>query len=75
MKLVTFSEGTSASRIGALVDGGVIDLTAAGLPADMVELIALGARALERARRALDGAAPIPEHEAQLHAPMLPPKQ
>jgi hypothetical protein len=45
MKLVTFSDGTGPPRVGALVGDGVIDLTAAGLPDDMVALIAWAPRA------------------------------
>ncbi|HSK97686.1 MAG TPA: fumarylacetoacetate hydrolase family protein [Euzebyales bacterium] len=73
MKLVTFSHGSGRARVGALVDGGVVDLTAAGLPTDMVELIALGHDGLDRARRAAEGATGIPADDVRLHAPLLPP--
>ena len=73
MKLVTFSVRGGPPRIGAVVDAGVVDLTAAGLPADMVELIALEEHGLSRAQRAIDGAAVIPPGEVRLHAPLRPP--
>lgn len=73
MKLVTFSVRGGPSRVGAVVDAGVVDLTAAGLPADMVELIALEEHGLSRAQHAIDGAAAIPRSEVRLHAPVRPP--
>jgi 2-keto-4-pentenoate hydratase/2-oxohepta-3-ene-1,7-dioic acid hydratase in catechol pathway len=73
MKLVTFSDGTGPSRVGVLVDDGVIDLTAAGLPDDMVALIALGAEGLTRAGQVIDGAPVIPRAQVRLHAPLRPP--
>ena len=74
MRLVTLLDETDTPRTGMVVDDGVVDLTdpAVGLPAGMVELLALGedaAGALDRAassgarRFALDGArllAPVP---------------
>ena len=73
MRLVSFEAG-GAERIGALSAdrSAVVDLSAAGLPRDMNELIALGAGGLERARRATgDAAAPlIPLHDLRLLAPI-----
>jgi 2-keto-4-pentenoate hydratase/2-oxohepta-3-ene-1,7-dioic acid hydratase in catechol pathway len=73
MKLVTFSDDTGPRRVGALVDDGVVDLTAAGLPDDMVGCIALGAEGLARASDAISGGAVIPAARVRLHAPVLPP--
>src|SRR5918996_2005226 len=39
VRLVTFSSHGSPSRTGALLEAGVVDLTDAGLPADMTDLI------------------------------------
>ncbi|GIU91745.1 MAG: hydrolase [Acidimicrobiia bacterium] len=71
MQLVTFI-ADDRRRVGALLDDGVADLTAAGLPADMVELIesfdpAAVVDATDRApRRALG--------EVRISAPLRPPK-
>jgi 2-keto-4-pentenoate hydratase/2-oxohepta-3-ene-1,7-dioic acid hydratase in catechol pathway len=73
MKLVTFSDEMGTRRVGALVADGVVDLTAAGLPDDMVAFITLGADGLERASGAIGGAAVIPAARVRLHAPVLPP--
>ncbi|MPZ72593.1 MAG: hydrolase [Nitriliruptorales bacterium] len=75
MKLVTFSSsgGGTPERIGAVVDAGVVDLTAEGLPADMVQLIALGEDGLRSARDALGDAPVIPIGDVRLHAPLRPP--
>jgi 2-keto-4-pentenoate hydratase/2-oxohepta-3-ene-1,7-dioic acid hydratase in catechol pathway len=73
MRLATFSDGTGAQRVGALVDDGVVDLTAAGLPGDMVAVIGLGAEGLARARRAVEDAPVIPAGRVRLHAPLRPP--
>jgi 2-keto-4-pentenoate hydratase/2-oxohepta-3-ene-1,7-dioic acid hydratase in catechol pathway len=73
MKLVTFSATGVPSRIGVLVDDGVVDLTAAGLPADMAEFIALDGDGRSRAQRAIASGAVIPLTEVRLHAPVRPP--
>ena len=73
MKLVTFSSKAGSRRVGALVDDGVVDLTAAGLPDDMAAFVALGDAGLERAQRALDQEEPIPTGEVRLLAPIVPP--
>jgi 2-keto-4-pentenoate hydratase/2-oxohepta-3-ene-1,7-dioic acid hydratase in catechol pathway len=73
MKLVTFSRASEEPRVGALVDGGAVDLTSAGLPTDMVTLIAEGADGLARAAAALDDAPLIPLDAIRLHAPVVPP--
>jgi 2-keto-4-pentenoate hydratase/2-oxohepta-3-ene-1,7-dioic acid hydratase in catechol pathway len=73
MKLVTFSAAPDQTRVGALVDDGVVDLTAAGLPQDMVAMIAAGPDALAQATRALGQHAAIPRDRVRLRAPVLPP--
>jgi 2-keto-4-pentenoate hydratase/2-oxohepta-3-ene-1,7-dioic acid hydratase in catechol pathway len=75
MRLVTFSPDSSSPRTGALVDGGVVDLTDAGLPSDMTELIRLGEPALADAAEAIEHAARLPGHDVRIHAPLArPPK-
>ncbi len=57
MRLVTFRNGAGGPRLGAIKSGGVIDLArAAGgaLPADMLEFIAQGSDALDRARECVE---------------------
>jgi 2-keto-4-pentenoate hydratase/2-oxohepta-3-ene-1,7-dioic acid hydratase in catechol pathway len=75
VRLVTFSPPASTPRTGALVDGGVVDLTDAGLPADMTELIRMGATALAVAAEGIERTTPIPDHDVRIHAPIRrPPK-
>ena len=74
MRLVTFSDG-SPPRAGALVDGGVVDLTEAGSPADLTALIRLGRPGLRIAADAIAGTPPIPREAVRIHAPLpRPPK-
>ncbi len=82
MKLVTFVTG-GASRIGAVIGDGVLDLQAAdgGLPADMVGFLGLGADGLARAGRAVAAAqraaapALLPLASVALKAPVLRPEK
>jgi 2-keto-4-pentenoate hydratase/2-oxohepta-3-ene-1,7-dioic acid hydratase in catechol pathway len=75
VRLVTFSAPSVTPRTGALVDEGVVDLTEAGLPADMLDLIRLGPPALEIAAEAIERAAPVPRGAVRIHAPLSrPPK-
>jgi 2-keto-4-pentenoate hydratase/2-oxohepta-3-ene-1,7-dioic acid hydratase in catechol pathway len=75
VRLVTFSEGSAAARTGAVVDGGVVDLTETGAPADMTELIRLGIDAIRIAADAIAGTTPIPLGTVRFHAPVpRPPK-
>jgi 2-keto-4-pentenoate hydratase/2-oxohepta-3-ene-1,7-dioic acid hydratase in catechol pathway len=75
VRLVTFSPPSSTPRTGALVGEGVIDLTDAGLPPDMIELICMGGAALTLAREAIERAIPIPLRDIRIHAPVpRPPK-
>jgi 2-keto-4-pentenoate hydratase/2-oxohepta-3-ene-1,7-dioic acid hydratase in catechol pathway len=69
VKLVTFSD-SSGTRIGAVTDAGVVDLTAAGLPASMVELLSLD-DGIARARKAVAAAANVvATGDAHLEAPV-----
>ena len=62
-------------RTGVLVDGGVVDVTEAGLPSDMTDLIRLGQAGLDEAAHVVERAAPMPLDEIRLHAPVpRPPK-
>lgn len=75
MQLVTFSSSTFPTRTGALSPEGVVDLTAADLPADMTELIRLGGTGLDSAADAIARLRPIPVDEVRIHAPVpRPPK-
>lgn len=55
VKLVSFheKEGDALWRVGALAGDGLVDLTAVGLPGDMVDMVALGEEGLRRAREAI----------------------
>lgn len=75
MKLVTFAhDGTSA--IGALTDGEIVDLTAAGIADNMNGLIALGADGLGAAGSAVAArdAIRLPLDTVRLRPPLLPGK-
>jgi 2-keto-4-pentenoate hydratase/2-oxohepta-3-ene-1,7-dioic acid hydratase in catechol pathway len=75
VQLVTFSSSTFPTRTGALSPEGVVDLTAADLPADMTELIRLGGTGLDSAADAIARLRPIPVDEVRIHAPVpRPPK-
>jgi 2-keto-4-pentenoate hydratase/2-oxohepta-3-ene-1,7-dioic acid hydratase in catechol pathway len=75
VRLVTFSDSLKPSRTGVLVEGGVVDVTEAGLPADMADLIRLGDVGLETAAEVAARAAPVPLDEVVIHAPLpRPPK-
>ncbi len=74
MKLVSFSEG-GQRRIGVVESDKVADLTAAGLPASMLEFLEGGAAALRAAAQALTNAPRVPLSEIKLEAPISrPPK-
>jgi 2-keto-4-pentenoate hydratase/2-oxohepta-3-ene-1,7-dioic acid hydratase in catechol pathway len=75
VRLVTFSDSLKPGRTGVLVEGGVVDVTEAGLPADMADLIRLGDVGLEIAAEVAARAAPVPLDEVVIHAPLpRPPK-
>jgi 2-keto-4-pentenoate hydratase/2-oxohepta-3-ene-1,7-dioic acid hydratase in catechol pathway len=70
MRLVTFSHHDS-TRIGALNDGGIVDLTATELPSTMIELLASGAESMERAREAArNGERMVSSKDPQILAPV-----
>ncbi|MCC7121813.1 MAG: fumarylacetoacetate hydrolase family protein [Gammaproteobacteria bacterium] len=72
MRLVTFSRG-GAPRVGRADGDTIIDLSATGLPTDMVALLAAGPDALQKARTA--GGPVHALAEVVLEAPVLrPPK-
>ena len=89
MRLVTFrAHPTAAARLGALVDGYVIDLFLLGqeggvdLPGDMLEFIDLGPVAVAQATRLLDtfrGNWPVgtalPQENVKLLAPIPRPRK
>ncbi len=74
MKLVTFL-GEQGARLGALSGDGVVDLTAAGIAADMHEMIAGGADLLAAAQAVVaDDAEVLPMGALRLLAPIRPGK-
>lgn len=76
MKLASFSH-RGRIRAGIVVDGRMIDTTAAGMPPDMLSLLQLGEEGMRRLRElARDGAAPsLAMSEVRLEAPVRrPPK-
>lgn len=71
MKLVTFSNADSDTpRTGLLVEGGIIDLAAAGLPPTMMELLQAGDSGMQRAAALAGSSALISADTATLHAPV-----
>ena len=77
MRLVTFTHNGN-TRIGALVDNSVVDLSAAApeLPAEMVAFLETGLDGMVIAKDAIaSGAGRIPATEVKLESPILrPPK-
>lgn len=73
MKLVTYSLRGGPTRVGAIVDDGLIDLTAQGLPATMVDLVAMGGQGLAAAEGAIADSQPMSTDGIRLHAPLRPP--
>ncbi len=80
MKLVTFEARRASTdpvpRLGALVDGGVVDLNAedTGLPSDMLGLLDAGEAALARAKKAAKKGRAVPLEQVRLLAPLLRPR-
>ncbi len=73
MKLVTFTD-TQGTRVGAVTDAGIVDLTSAGLPATMIELFSLD-DANVHAEKAVGAAKKVvPVAYARLEAPVPNPK-
>jgi 2-keto-4-pentenoate hydratase/2-oxohepta-3-ene-1,7-dioic acid hydratase in catechol pathway len=76
VRLVTFSHGRGGPRPGLIVGGEVVDLSdpAAGLPATMTEILALGRAGLEQAEAAAGGrAARYALSAVRRHAPVPDP--
>jgi len=73
MKLATFTHG-GKTRIGKVVDGGIVDLpvTDPSLPNDMIAFLEAGDAAMSAAQRASSDN-PIPVSEVVLEAPVLKP--
>lgn len=82
MKLATFTHPKNptrakGTRIGIVVDDGVVDLSEAApdLPREMVAFLEAAPRSLEAAQRAVEGAPRLPIAEVTLEAPIRrPPK-
>ena len=80
MRLVSYT-ARDGVRLGALVDGGVIDLDDAVRDAsgpesrDMVGFIELGAEGLDRAEAAIRGVRPMPLQPGQLRPPISRPRR
>ncbi|HEX8359507.1 MAG TPA: fumarylacetoacetate hydrolase family protein [Longimicrobium sp.] len=72
MKLVTY-EVEGAARVGALVDGGVVDLGA--VAPDMLSLIERGEAGLAETRKAVEQGTPVPMERVRLLAPIPRPRK
>lgn len=74
MKLLTFRHG-KGSRLGALIDNRIVDLTRAGVADTMTDLIRTGRRGLARARKAQrEGQPTAVLDKAKLLPPVTPGK-
>jgi 2-keto-4-pentenoate hydratase/2-oxohepta-3-ene-1,7-dioic acid hydratase in catechol pathway len=75
MKLVTFEAG-SGLHTGAVIGDAIVDLTAAGLPARMIDLIADWPKLAEKAREFVDTTKPqFKLSQVRLHAPVPNPQK
>ena len=77
MKLSTFTHN-GVTRIGVVVDGAMVDLSAAApeLPREMSAFLAAGAAAMDRARQAAAGSGSrLPLERLKLEAPVLCPPE
>jgi 2-keto-4-pentenoate hydratase/2-oxohepta-3-ene-1,7-dioic acid hydratase in catechol pathway len=77
MKLVTFTHDGS-TRIGVVVEGAIVDLTAAApeLPREMIAFLAAGASALNKARQVSSGSSGrIALDRVKIEAPILHPPE
>ena len=73
VRFVRFKDGGSV-RLGALADGGVADLSAAGLPTSVEDLLRSGADWQQRATDAMSSAVRV-EQEVQLLSPVARPSK
>jgi 2-keto-4-pentenoate hydratase/2-oxohepta-3-ene-1,7-dioic acid hydratase in catechol pathway len=74
VRFVRFKNGGSV-RLGALADGSVADLSAAGLPTSVEDLLRSGEDWRERATEALAGAVRVEEDRVQLLSPVALPSK
>ena len=75
MKLATFDTGVGL-RTGAVVGDGIVDLTAAGLPSRMIDLIADWSRLEAKARATVDATKPqFKLSQVHLHTPVPDPQK
>ena len=75
MKLATFDAGAGL-RTGAVVGDGIVDLTGAGLPGRMIDLIANWPRLAAQTRKLVDAAKPqFQLSQVHLHAPVPDPQK
>ena len=73
MRFVMFgADAGEVPRLGALTDGGVVDLSGGGGPADVRAVIEAGRPALEALAARLDGAPAVPLDQVHLHPPLRP---
>ncbi|MCZ6710661.1 MAG: fumarylacetoacetate hydrolase family protein, partial [Gammaproteobacteria bacterium] len=71
MKLVTFSTTSNKTpRLGVVLDSAVLDLSAADLPATMMDFLAAGEEAMAAATLAAATKDPIELDHVNLHAPI-----
>jgi len=75
MKLVTFRIADGDACVGVLADGGIVDLSAAGLPASMTGLLSLEDGITRAREMAGSVAATVPLCEATLLAPVPNPRK
>jgi 2-keto-4-pentenoate hydratase/2-oxohepta-3-ene-1,7-dioic acid hydratase in catechol pathway len=76
VKIATFTHAAQ-SGIGVIAGDSIVDLAAEApeLPRDMIALLAAGAPAIERVRRAVASARRIPLSDIRLQAPILHPPE
>lgn len=70
MKLVSFRMDGQPWRVGALKDDGVVDLTTAGLPSDMQQLVQAGDEGLALARSAAEAGPALSLREVIIGPPL-----
>ena len=74
MRLIRFTDGGSV-RLGALAEGAVADLSAAGLPTSVEELLGSGEDWQERATDAMSSAVRVEADEVRLLSPVAMPSK